>query len=202
MSFFVLGLMPAFILLQFFMKKSSLRILWCMGVGLILSLPFIAIQALFLGLGIKSNGLVFSAQWISAFSLDYFLPLAYLSVVLFWAIRSGLIVKDEIYLLVFLATFFLIHNIVFVLFRDITSGAYEFLVRPLYYLILTILYARLFMRFSWIMFMMIFFITLVSSTTGVFLFINQNFLAWVSVGCVILLAFIMRSVFYQKNKVF
>nr|WP_281223850.1 hypothetical protein [Entomospira nematocera] len=198
MNLFVLGLMPAFIGLQFFMSRSPLHILWHVGVGILMFIPFMAIRAFILNAGILiPDNMTFVSQWVVAFTLDYVIVLLYLFPTLLIALRMRIMKKDTVYIISSLAAFFMLDGIVFSLFQTTADGAYELLFRPLYYLFIIIAITQIIRHPSWISALLLGLIALFAPMTDAFIFMNQFLLVGLSVSICIILA-ILIGVYHFK----
>jgi hypothetical protein len=185
MNLFALGLMPAFILLQFFYGRTARYLLWHVGVGFLLYLPFLVIRAVLLNAGFSSDNLTFSSEWLYTFVIDYVLPVLYVALVLPIFMYRKIVIRDEVYICTLLASFFVVDSIMFYLFKTSADGAYEYLLRPLYYLLLVLMQAKLYRSFSAIVLLCIALVMAIAPMTDVFFFMNQSMLALVSIVAVV-----------------
>ncbi|NIZ40330.1 hypothetical protein PVA45_02235 [Entomospira entomophila] len=192
MNLFVLGIMPAFIGLQFFMSRSPLHVLWHVGVGILMFFPFMAIRALLLNAGILiPDNMTFLSQWLVTFMLDYAIVLLYLFPILLLAIHTKVIRRESSYILATLAAFFMGDAVVFSLFQTTADGAYELLFRPLYYFFMVIAVTKMISRPSWMIAGVLGLMALIMPMTDAFIFMNHYLLAGSSIMFACILAFLI-----------
>jgi len=188
MNLFVLGVMPAYLLVQLFMGKSLRMIAWHAGVGILFYLPFLAIKGLALNAGLHSDHMTLLSEWRLTFIRDYLMPLGYIVLILPILLRCKVVFAHSVLLSALLAVFFMMDGIVVVLFSGIADGFYELLLRPLYYLFFVMLLVQLFTvtKWRWLMLLTIVLVAVAAPFSYVFVFMNQDGLAWFSAALLVL----------------
>ncbi|NIZ19811.1 hypothetical protein [Entomospira culicis] len=181
--------MPALLITQLFMGRAPRMVLWHGAIGLLLVLPMVLIRAFLLDQGFAGDYMTFASQWVVVFVLDYLIPFGYLLVMIPWALHCRWVLRDEIYLIAFLATFFAVDGLIFWFFRSSADGAYEYLFRPLFYLLFTLLVARFYAKGAWVALIGLVVATLVAGASDVFIFMNQYLFTALSVLLVVAIAF-------------
>lgn len=185
---FALGLMPAFLILQLALVRPLSRVIWPTLIGFIAYFPYLVIRASFIGNGFVSDYMTFGSNFRIVLVLDFVLPLLYTVLLMLFIMWRKLFKRNYLNNIALFTLFFGSELLVYMLFRTRSYGAYEYLLRPIYYLLLTLLFARLYTKFIWWLWPIMLITMLLGAASSAFFSMNQFSYAFMSGAGMILLS--------------